>query len=790
LSAENFVFLLVGRWLRCKQEGILRELLSHLWRHKIRTALTIFGIVVGVFALTMIGAMAEFMNFTIEMQEETALNRIHVYPEKWGVSPYNESTVRQIQRVKGVLGTFVATGGLLHEEEENQGIYFAPEQYYGTTSNIPALEFENPFGANVPIWKGRRPVSDSMHEAIVGYELAQKYGWQVGQTITVRDREFEIVGIWARVPNVPSNFVQISYDAARQIEGYPSWFIGTIMAIPEPGADPDEVARRIEEEIEGLRAQSPRETLQASRQELTIIIMILSASVVLAILVGGLSTINTMVMSVTERTREIGVKKALGASDGDIVAEFLFEAAFIGGVGGALGILGGWAGAQAINALTMRSNGLALFLTTPRLVLGSFVFTVFLGMAAGVYPAWRASRLDPVLALRNEPAVQYAARGIRRLIYLIRRRARLILTVLGVAAGIFALTVIGGLSEYINGFMSEVQTGAADRIRVRVSEKGGPYSESTARQISRIPGVRGVVITSWGGPIVAEEEVSGNEHPSGTFYGIDSPTGEPGFEMPFRLVLRKGRFLRPDSLDEAVITYDLAESKGLDVGDTLLIRDQPFTVVGIWQRLPYSAMMGLSKVAYISRDAVRRVLKGEPGIGITALVAPGWDTEAVAAAIEDEFPWLETQTTGEIVEIVNRVLVVFTLILGSTAAIAIIVGSLSVINTMIMSVSERTREIGLKKAVGAEDSDVLAEYVQEAGWLGGLGGTVGVVLGWVATLVINYFTQRSEGLDIMAVTPRLAVGAIVFAVFLGMLAGVYPAWRASRLDPVLALRTE
>jgi len=362
--------------------------------------------------------------------------------------------------------------------------------------------------------------------------------------------------------------------------------------------------------------------------------------------------------------------------------------------------------------------------------------------------------------------------------------------VLGVAAGIFALTVIGGLSEYINGFMNEVQTGAADRIRVRVSEKGGPYSESTARQISRIPGVRGVVITSWWRSIVAEEEVSGNEYPSGTFYGIDSPTGEPGFEMPFRLVLRKGRFLRPGSLDEVVITYDLAEANGLDVGDTLLIREQPFTVVGIWERLPYGAMTGLSKVAYISRDAARRVLKGEPGIWITALVAPGWDTKTVAAAIEDEFPWLETQTTGEIIEMVNNVLVIFTLILGSTAAIAIIVGSLSVINTMIMSVSERTREIGLKKAVGAEDSDILAEYVQEAGWLGGLGGTVGVALGWVTTLVINYFTQRSEGLDIMAVTPRLAVGSIVFAVFLGMLAGVYPAWRASRLDPVLALRTE
>lgn len=767
----------------------MRELLSHLFRHKMRTALTIFGIAVGVFALTMIGSMAEFMNLTVELQEKTTLNRIRVYPKKWGVSSYNESTVRQIQRVKGVLGTFVATSGLLHEEDEKRGIYFAPEQYYGTTSNIPALEFENPFGVDVPVWKGRRPVSDSMHEAIVGYELAQKYGWQVGQTITVRGREFVVVGIWARVPNLPSNFVQISYDAARQFRER-SWFIGTIMAVPEPGADPDEVARRIEEELDGLRAQSPREALQEARQQLTIFILVLSASVVLAILVGGLSTINTMVMSVAERKREIGLKKALGASDWDIVAEFLFEAAVIGAVGGTIGLLGGWAASQTMNALTLRSNGMTLFLTTPRLVIGSFAFTVFLGMAAGVYPAWRASRLDPVLALRNTPAVQYAARGIRRLIYLIRRRARLILTVLGVAAGIFALTVIGGLSEYINGFMSEVQSGAADRIRVRVSEKGGPYSESTARQIGRIPGVRGVVITSWGGPIVEEEEVSGNEYPSGTFYGIDSPTGEPGFELPFRLVLQKGRFLEPGSLDEVVITYDLAESNGLDVGDTLLIRDQPFTVVGIWQRLPYSAMMGLSKVAYISRDAVRRVLKQEPGIRITALVAPGWDTKTVAAAIEDEFPWMETQTTEEIVEIVNRVLVVFTLILGSTAAIAIVVGSLSVINTMIMSVSEHTREIGLKKAVGAEDSDILAEYVQQAGWLGGLGGTVGVALGWVTTLVINHFTQRSGGLDIMAVTPRLAVGAIVFAVFLGMLAGVYPAWRASRLDPVLALRTE
>jgi len=109
---------------------------------------------------------------------------------------------------------------------------------------------------------------------------------------------------------------------------------------------------------------------------------------------------------------------------------------------------------------------------------------------------------------------------------------------------------------------------------------------------------------------------------------------------------------------------------------------------------------------------------------------------------------------------------------------------------MIMAVSERTREIGLKKAVGAGDSDILAEILVDAGIVGGLGGLTGLAFGWGATLVINAITTHWENMHVLEVTPRLAVGAVIFTILLGMFAGLYPAWRASRLDPVVALRTE
>jgi putative ABC transport system permease protein len=136
-------------------------------------------------------------------------------------------------------------------------------------------------------------------------------------------------------------------------------------------------------------------------------------------------------------------------------------------------------------------------------------------------------------------------------------------------------------------------------------------------------------------------------------------------------------------------------------------------------------------------------------------------------------------------------LAIFNAILLGGAFLAVIVGGLAVVNTMIMSVSERTQEIGLKKAIGATDGDIIKEYVTEATLIGVFGGLIGIVLGTgLANLLNSTLSQALGGTDIFTVTPRLAAIALVFAVFLGAGAGLLPAWNAARLDPVKALRAK
>jgi putative ABC transport system permease protein len=117
------------------------------------------------------------------------------------------------------------------------------------------------------------------------------------------------------------------------------------------------------------------------------------------------------------------------------------------------------------------------------------------------------------------------------------------------------------------------------------------------------------------------------------------------------------------------------------------------------------------------------------------------------------------------------------------------VGGLSVINTMTMSVNERTREIGVRKAIGASDRQIVGQFMTEAGVIGLIGGVSGLFLGWIAATVANKLLESSN-LNLVLVTPRLAVGSVVFAIVLGLVSGLYPSLHAARLEPVVALRYE
>jgi putative ABC transport system permease protein len=144
----------------------------------------------------------------------------------------------------------------------------------------------------------------------------------------------------------------------------------------------------------------------------------------------------------------------------------------------------------------------------------------------------------------------------------------------------------------------------------------------------------------------------------------------------------------------------------------------------------------------------------------------------------------------------RRFFAVLDMFLGIFGSLALAVASLAIVNTLVMAVLERRREIGIMKALGASDADVKKLFFAEAATMGLIGGSLGVVLGWIIGRAINFgsnlYLQRLKmpAENLWTVPLWLAAGAIGFALLVSVLAGIYPAARAAKLDPVQALRYE
>ena len=168
----------------------------------------------------------------------------------------------------------------------------------------------------------------------------------------------------------------------------------------KPGSDVSLLARRIAL-IDGLAARDPREIAAAVRSTLGIFDAIVFGAALIALLVGAFSVVNTMTIAVSERTREIGIRKAIGATDTDILLTFVGEAAAIGALGGAAGIVLGLAVVAGLDARSAAGGSVQLFAISPNVALGAFTFSVVLSCVAGLIPAFTAARLPPTVALRH-----------------------------------------------------------------------------------------------------------------------------------------------------------------------------------------------------------------------------------------------------------------------------------------------------------------------------------------------------------------------------------------------------
>lgn len=396
--------------------SLVPEPLRNLARHRLRTSLTVLGITIGIFALVVLGALAEKVNVLVQGGEEYLANRIAI-TDKGGGHPFfggfglvPVTFAQQVRQVPGVACVETSINLLL--DPEGGASVGMPQIISGVVADeVQECQDEAPTPVDLTFRSGDWWREGERGVTVLGADVAQRLKARVGQEVILRDHPFRVVGILDRTLTGPDNIAYVPLDDARELLRESRLFfsevdlsdkVDTIFAAVREGVDGDQVARDIEARYPDIQALGPSELTEPLQTSNMVFQFIIVGVAMIALIVGGLSVINTMVMSVAERVREIGIKKAVGASDGDILREYLAEAVAIGALGGLLGLLVGWLAVNVLNDFARDAAGGPIFLVTFRLAVGSVAFAAFLGAVAGLLPAFRAARLRPVEALRAE----------------------------------------------------------------------------------------------------------------------------------------------------------------------------------------------------------------------------------------------------------------------------------------------------------------------------------------------------------------------------------------------------
>ena len=435
-----------------------------------------------------------------------------------------------------------------------------------------------------------------------------------------------------------------------------------------------------------------------------------------------------------------------------------------------------------------------------------------------------------------------------------RRKARVALTAIGVVIGTAAVVVLVSLAIGQQRTATEQLGGIGDLTQIQVMPNygggeggrgvpapvvvgpGGPGSppptqklvtDDSLKELAALPGVVSVIprdyLQAGGSMRVGKLEGYGQIMGVGTSdltdLGLEAQAGTPalakgtviiGAQVPMQFYDPRQRPGQeppppPDLLDKDIkLTLFKYTQDGTEIRKTVQVH-----VAGVlaetrdWQGSDYSVFMSLDEVtAYNSWAMGRKVNRNRDGYPMAFV-----KMESVEQVLEttDKITALgyQASTPQTIVEGISSYFLTQQIMFGGVGAISLLVAAIGIANTMTMSILERTREIGLMKAVGATNRDVLSIFLGEASGIGFLGGVGGVLLGWSAGQIINvlalaYFAgQATQGQQFgppptaAVYTPGwLPIFALVFATLIGLLSGLYPALRAATLVPVMALKYE
>jgi len=845
--------------------------LRSLWSHKRRLVSTVVSVLLGV------AFMAGTLVFTDTMEQvfddlfaqvneevDTVVQGDVVVDGQFGDSDsraaLDGSLVEEVRAVEGVAAAepFVGTASFSSKLLDTDGDAVGPSQ--GPPTLIESWvtdEVLNPYELTDG---SAAPAADD--EVAINVAAAEDGGYQIGDTVQVYTQEgileFELVGTFL-FGTAESSAGAISLDftlatAARltDVDG-----INTIYARGDDRVEADELTDRIAavvpEEAEALTGEAfGEQTAEEVSSGFSFFTQILVVFAGIALLVGSFIIYNTFQILLAQRTRELALLRAIGASRRQVLSSVILEAVVIAAVAAGLGVLAGIALASGVFS-AFASSGADLPTTSVRLepgtLLWSFTAGAIITLLAALVPAIRATRVPPLAAMR-EVAVERT--GVSKA----RVAIGAVLVLLGAlnlsqawtgdgdddvipAVGFGALLLIVGAitlgpvlaapSARVLGAAAPRLRGVAGRLARENAVRSPKRTSATASALvitvaligfittlaaSMTESIKGdaadriqadIVLSNGGGfnftgfsPTVSAEVagLAGVEVVSTQKYTSASvvfPDGEEGGAavgsvVPSTLREVARAEMEEGSLDDltddgVVVDRQAAEDHDVQVGETLTFTfpggaTRELEVQAISDDLVVLFPFNITEATFVEHVPGALDFFGFVGVADDADAA---EVQEEIEALTDPIPLLEVMSRDEFLDSIIEQIAGFLTLIYALLALSIFISLIGIANTLSLSIHERTREIGLLRAVGATRAQLRASMRWEAGIIAVLGTLVGLALGLVCSWAIVQ-AMSAFGLSTFQVPVGSLVFIVVIGALLGVLASLLPARRAAKLD--------
>jgi putative ABC transport system permease protein len=401
--------------------GYVQITASHLGFSRKRTFLTLIGLTIGITALVSLISLGNGLQATVNRQiQSLGTNKFIVAPGgsfSAGAGTATGLSEADLDAIKKARGVKEASAIITKAAQADFGGKLITYTFViGIETNKASRDIFTQT-ATYRIDEGRLFDIGERGKAMIGWGLAHgKYAFEgknisIGQTVTINNRSFRIVGAFAAQGNpYDDTTIYISSEDAKEVFSTDRY--STIIAMASDGVSPDVAADNAAKKLRALHnvkkgeedftVQTPGQLAATFNSILSVVVAVVAGIAIISLLVGGIGIMNTMYTSVLERTTEIGIMKAIGATKTDVLSIFLLESGLLGLVGGAIGVVLGMAIAKVVEIAALAYGIPDFYATfTFELIFGSLAFAFVLGTLSGVLPARNAANLTPIDAIRG-----------------------------------------------------------------------------------------------------------------------------------------------------------------------------------------------------------------------------------------------------------------------------------------------------------------------------------------------------------------------------------------------------